>query len=304
MRMDVERPRCARDPLVDAIALFLARDHAQGLGEIRIMLEQAIDEAGPGAVDRLGSRLASAGADWDYTPSDPLARSIHRVLASRVLQHEPVVTGLAHLEAVRGRPLVIFANHLSYSDANAVEVLLQRAGASDVADRLTVIAGPKVYSNVRRRFSSLCFGTIKVPQSTTRASEEAVMSARDVATAAKRSIQTAHERVRLGDVLLVFPEGSRSRSGRMQRLLPGAARYLELPDTWVVPIALTGTDHLFPLNEDSLNPVRLTLRIGTPLAAAELERTAGGARQRLMDAVGYAIAQQLEPEYRGFYQDS
>ena len=269
MRMDVERPRCARDPLVDAIALFLARDHAQGLGEIRIMLEQAIDEAGPGAVDRLGSRLASAGADWDYTPSDPLARSIHRVLASRVLQHEPVVTGLEHLEAVRGKPLVIFANHLSYSDANAVEVLLQRAGASEVADRLTVIAGPKVYSNIRRRFSSLCFGTIKVPQSTTRASDEAVMSARDVATAAKRSIQTAHERVRLGEALLVFPEGSRSRSGRMQRLLPGAARYLELPDTWVVPMALTGTDHLFPLNEDSLNPVRLTLRIGTPLAAAD-----------------------------------
>ena len=304
MRMDVERPRCARDPLVDAIALFLARDHAQGLGEIRIMLEQAIDEAGPGAVDRLGSRLASAGADWDYTPSDPLARSIHRVLASRVLQHEPVVTGLEHLEAIRGRPLVIFANHLSYSDANAVEVLLQRAGASEVADRLTVIAGPKVYSNVRRRFSSLCFGTIKVPQSTTRASDEAVMSARDVATAAKRSIQTAHERVRLGEALLVFPEGSRSRSGRMQRLLPGAARYLELPDTWVVPMALSGTDHLFPLNEGSLNPVRLTLRIGAPLAAAELERTAGGDRQRLMDAVGYAIAQQLEPEYRGFYQDS
>ena len=303
MRMDVERPRCARDPLVDAIALFLARDHAQGLGEIRTMLEQAIDEAGPGAVDRLGSRLASAGTDWDYTPSDPLARNIHRVLASRVLQHEPVVTGLEHLEAVHGRPLVIFANHLSYSDANAVEILLQRAGASEVADRLTVIAGPKVYSNIRRRFSSLCFGTIKVPQSTTRASDEAVMSARDVATAAKRSIQTAHERLRLGEALLVFPEGSRSRSGRMQRLLPGAARYLELPDTWVVPMALTGTDHLFPLNEDSLNPVRLTLRIGPPLAASDLERTAGGDRQQLMDAVGCAIATLLEPEYRGFYQD-
>ena len=301
--MDVER-RCARDPLVDAIALFLARDHAQGLGEIRTMLEQAIDEAGPGAVDRLGSRLASAGTDWDYTPSDPLARNIHRVLASRVLQYEPVVTGLEYLEVAGGRPLVLFANHLSYSDANAVEVLLQRAGASEVADRLTVIAGPKVYSNIRRRFSSLCFGTIKVPQSTTRASDEAVMSARDVATAAKRSIQTAHERLRLGEALLVFPEGSRSRSGRMQRLLPGAARYLELPDTWVVPMALTGTDRLFPLNEDSLNPVRLTLRIGPPLGASDLERAAGGDRQQLMDAVGCAIARLLEPEYRGFYQDS
>ncbi len=89
----------------------------------------------------------------------------------------------------------------------------------------------------------------------------------------------------------------------MQRLLPAAARYLELPDTWVLPMALTGTDHLFPLNEDSLNPVRLTLRIGPPLATSDLERAAGGDRQQLMDAVGCAIAQQLEPEYRGFYQD-
>jgi 1-acyl-sn-glycerol-3-phosphate acyltransferase len=302
MQMDLERPRCGRDPLVDAIALFLARDHAQGLSDIRASLEQAIDEAGPDAVDRLGSRLASAGADWDYTPSDPLARHIHRVLAARVLKHEPVVTGLDHVDAIRGRSVVICANHLSYSDANAVEVLLQRAGASEVADRLTVIAGPKVYSNVRRRFSSLCFGTIKVPQSTTRASDEAVMSARDVAAAAKRSIQTAHERLRLGEALLVFPEGSRSRSGQMQRLLPGAARYLELPDTWVLPMALTGTDRLFPLNEGSLNSVRLTLRIGAPLATADLERAAGGDRQQLMDAVGYAIADLLEPEYRGFYQ--
>ena len=81
-----------------------------------------------------------------------------------------------------------------------------------------------------------------------------------------------------------------------------AARYLELPGTWVLPVALTGTDHLFPLNEGSLNPVCLTLAIGPPLAAADLELRAGGDRQQLMDAVGRAIAQQLKPEYRGFYQ--
>ena len=39
-------------------------------------------------------------------------------------------------------------------------------------DRLTVVAGPKVYSSLRRRFSSLCFGTIKTAQSNTISTED------------------------------------------------------------------------------------------------------------------------------------
>jgi hypothetical protein len=161
---------CSRDPLVDAIARFLARDHALGLNDIRASLARTIDDAGPTAIDGLGTRLASAGSDWSYYPRDPLARDIHRVLAGRVLQHDPVVRGIEHLDRVRGQRVVIFANHLSYSDANAIDVLLQGSGGAELADRLTVVAGPKVYSNLRRRFSSLCFGTIKVPQTSARAS--------------------------------------------------------------------------------------------------------------------------------------
>ena len=231
---------CSREPLVDAIATFLARDHALGLGDIRASLARPIDEAGPGAIDGLGQRLASAGRDWSYNPRDPLARDIHRVLAGRVLQHAPVVRGIEHLDLVRGQRVVIFANHLSYSDANAIDVLLQKSGGTELADRLTVVAGPKVFSSLRRRFSSLCFGTIKVPQTSARSSGEAVMTAREVALAARRSIDVAHERLLLGEALLVFPEGTRSRTGQMQRLLPGAARYFEMPDTWVLPMALVG----------------------------------------------------------------
>ena len=124
---------------------------------------------------------------------------------------------------------MIFANHLSYSDANVVEVVLRKAGAAGLADRLTAIAGPKVYSNVTRRFSSLCFGTIKVPQSSERSSEDAVMNPRDIARAARRAIQIAQERLSLGEALLIFAEGSRSRTAQMQQFLSGTARYLELP---------------------------------------------------------------------------
>ncbi len=303
MQSDNHAPQtgCGRDPLIAAITAFLARDHAPALGEIRESLRREIDAAGPEALAALGHRLADPGTDWSYYPSDPLARRIHRALARRVLQHEPVLLGTEHLAAVAGKPVVILANHLSYSDANLLEILLHQAGAGAVAERLTVIAGPKVYSNLRRRFSSLCFGTIKVPQSSGVSSDEAVMNARAVAHAARRVIEIAHERLRLGEALLVFAEGTRSRTGEMQRLLPGVARYLESPGTLILPVGIAGSEALFPIDEGSLNPVRIEVRLGPPIDADALRDRTRGNRQLIMDTIGLAIAAVLPPKYRGAY---
>ena len=46
---------------------------------------------------------------------------------------------------------------------------------------MTVLVGPKVYMLAVRRLASLCFGSIKIPQSQSRASGEAVMPRREVA---------------------------------------------------------------------------------------------------------------------------
>lgn len=292
---------CGREPLVDAITAFLAHAHARQMTEIRASLERVIDEAGRGAIDHLSARLAGSGRDWSYYPGDPLARRIHHVLAPRVLKDAPAISGLEHAAAVAGRPVVLIANHLSYSDANLIEVVLEEAGARELASRLTVIAGPKVYSNVRRRFSSLCFGTIKVPQSTARSSAEAVMPSREVARAARRSIAAAHARLERGDALLVFPEGNRSRSAAMQPFLPGVARYLEPSSTWILPVAIAGTQQLFPIDGDALTPVPLAMRIGRPVSAAALREHSRGDRRLTVDAVGYAVAALLPREYRGMY---
>ena len=296
---------CGREPLVDTIVRFLARERAADAREIRECVERAIDESGPGALDTLSARLFKGGAEWDYYPHDPLARRIHHALASRVLQPEPVVHGAHYLAEVRSKPLVIFANHLSYSDANVVEVILRSAGceegASCLADRLTAIAGPKVYSNLTRRFSSLCFGTIKVPQSSERSSEDAVMNPRDVARAARRAIEIAQDRLALGDALLIFAEGSRSRTAQMQQFLPGTARYLELPETWALPIGIIGTEKLFPIDAAGVHPVPITMNIGRPMPASDLRERFRRDRRTMMDCVGRAVADLLPPDYRGVY---
>ena len=294
---------CGREPLVDTIVRFLARERAGDSHEIRKCVERAIDESEPGAVDALSARLLLAGGDWTYYPPDPLARRIHHALAPRVLQPEPVVEGAEHLEAVRGKPLVVYVNHLSYSDANVVEVLLRRAGAGGVADRLIAIAGPKVYSNITRRFSSLCFGTIKVPQSSERSSEEAVMNPRDVARAARRAIEIAHERLSLNEALLIFAEGSRSRTAQMQRFLSGTARYLEGPETWILPVGITGTEKLFPIDGAGLHPVPITMTIGRPVPASDLRTRFRRDRQLMMDTIGCMVAELLPAEYRGVYSN-
>jgi 1-acyl-sn-glycerol-3-phosphate acyltransferase len=127
------------------------------------------------------------------------------------------------------------------------------------------------------------------------------MSRRDVARAAKRCIEIARERLALGEALLIFGEGTRSRTGHLQPLLPGVARYFEIPGLLVVPAAIIGTERLYPIGEGSLNPVRCEVTLGKPISADTLRERSNGDRRLMMDMIGLAIADLLPVAYRGTY---
>jgi hypothetical protein len=144
----------SRDGLIAAILEFVGEQDLLTLQDIRAALEREVDAAGPDGLLALKARLTS-DIGWDYYPPDPLARRVHHLLADRFLDSASEVMGAAWLDDLLDLPVTIFANHLSYADANVVEILLSRWGGRALANRLTAIAGPKVFTSRERSFFEL-----------------------------------------------------------------------------------------------------------------------------------------------------
>jgi 1-acyl-sn-glycerol-3-phosphate acyltransferase len=290
------------EALVAVILEFLTDLELLTVADIGKVLRREISAAGSAALIALKERLVSDDG-WNYYPPDPLSRRIHNLLAGHFLGPGSELRGADELARLSDGPVVIIANHLSYADANVIDVLLQQNGAARLANRLTALAGPKIFTSRERRFSSLCFGNIKVPQSADVASEDAVLSAREVARAARTAIGVARARLQAHDVLLLFAEGTRSRTAEMQSMLAGTTRYLDVPGTQVLPLGLTGSEELFPIDSRGVRPARIVVQLGRPFSAESLMARAGGDRRVAIDAIGLAVAELLPPGYRGVYQD-
>ena len=286
-----------RRELTAALADWGAADPERLASPVEHALRDCPDEALAIAV----ARLRETEHDWGFHPHDPVARRLSRLGQGLVMQPGSELLGQENLEIARRRPVFFVANHLSFVDANVFDALFAAHGQRETADRLTVLVGPKVYASVTRRLASMCFGAIKIPQSQSRASGEAVMSRREVARLAVETLACVAERHAAGDHVLIFVEGTRSRTGAMQRVLAASARYFEGGDALVIPVGLWGTEQLVPLETERVTASAVHARAGRPVDAAELAARAGGRRPVIADALGYLIAELLPARYRGEY---
>jgi 1-acyl-sn-glycerol-3-phosphate acyltransferase len=293
--------RAAKTVLLEQAVAFVGGRSTEEQERFQQRVETLIAEAPEDDLFEVVERLRTAGETWGYNPPNAFARRMHHAMGDAAIPMDSALDGLEHLGGLEHARLLFLPNHLSYADVNVFEILLVRYGQEALAARLTAIAGPKVYSDPFRRFSSLCFGTIKTPQSSARSSGEAVMSAREVARLARGAIVQAHARLDAGDALLLFVEGTRSRTGGMQPALAATTRYFEHPDLWLVPVGIVGSERLVPVGGERVIPTRLGIQIGSPLRADALLSQAGAHRQLAADVVGLKIAQLLPESYRGVY---
>jgi 1-acyl-sn-glycerol-3-phosphate acyltransferase len=88
---------------------------------------------------------------------------------------------------------------------------------------------------------------------------------RQNAVAARRSIEAAGQRIRNGDSVLIFPEGTRTRDGSLGPFKKGGFHLAIKAGVPIVPVALRGTRALMPRGSYLLRSGTITVILGDPI---------------------------------------
>ncbi|KYH29083.1 MULTISPECIES: lysophospholipid acyltransferase family protein [Clostridium] len=185
------------------------------------------------------------------------------------------------------KPVIFICNHLSNSDALVLDRVLKD---HDV----TFVAGVKLSSNP---LTSLGLSIVKTtPVHPNSADKEGI----------KKIIQI----IKSGNNVLIFPEGTRSRTGKMIKGKKGIILISKICNVPIVPIGMTGTEKLLPINmEGKMEMERfqhsdIIVKIGEQFYLPEkLEKESKkDYEERALDFIMRNIAKLLPEEYRGEYQ--
>jgi len=162
------------------------------------------------------------------------------------LLHRFEVTGREHLPTP---PFVMVANHSSHLDALSLGAAL-RGPAARRAHALA--AGDTFFTTgATSLFAAYALNALPVWRKRTRAKELETLRARLIEDEL---------------VYILFPEGTRSRDGRMGAFQPGLGAFVAGSPVPVVPCHLEGAFAAWPATRRFPRPGKLHLRIGTPLS--------------------------------------
>jgi 1-acyl-sn-glycerol-3-phosphate acyltransferase len=149
----------------------------------------------------------------------------------------------------------IFAsNHLSFSDSIFLPLVVPR--------RMTFLAKSDYFTGrgVKGRATAAFFrgvGQLPIDRSGGRAGEAALRSGLRV--------------LRRGELLGIYPEGTRSPDGRLYRGRTGVARMALEAGVPVLPVAMIGTDKAQPTGKKIPKLMRIGVKIGKPLDFSRYE---------------------------------
>ena len=210
-----------------------------------------------------------------------IARFVLRPLMFLLLR--PHITGRENVP-LEG-PVVLASNHLSFIDSIAIPSVAPR--------RVTYLAKAEYFTGSgfagwlsRSLFTAL--GALPVERETHRAAQAALDTALGV--------------LQRGQAFGIYPEGTRSRDGRLARGKTGVAWLALTADCPVVPGAVAGTDEAQPVDARWPRPHRCTVVFGEPLTFPEHRGKAGNnrARREVTDTIMTGIAELTGQEKSGW----
>ncbi|MGY2127118.1 lysophospholipid acyltransferase family protein [Blastococcus sp. SYSU DS0617] len=185
----------------------------------------------------------------------------------------PRVTGKENVPPTG--PVIIASNHLSFIDSLVIPTVAPR--------RVRLLAKAEYFtgSGISGWFTRVLFTALG-----------AYPVERDTHRAAQAALDTALSVLHQGDAFGLYPEGTRSRDGRLARGKTGVAWLALTADCPVVPVAVHGTDRIQPVGARWPRPARVSVTFGAPLTFPEHRGLAGKgkARREVTDAVMEQIA--------------
>jgi 1-acyl-sn-glycerol-3-phosphate acyltransferase len=123
-------------------------------------------------------------------------------------------------------------------------------------------------------------------------------------TADRNAIRRSFDILKRGEVLILYPEGTRVASGVLSTPEPGAGFIAQKCGCPVLPVAATGTPEALPKGTIWPRRAPVKLRFGKPFLV--LQRRPNGERvthEDAADAIMVAISELLPPDKRGRYSD-
>ncbi len=122
--------------------------------------------------------------------------------------------------------------------------------------------------------------------------------------AARRSIKEAVRRIKTGESVLLFPEGTRSRDGVLGPFKKGGFHLAIEAGAPVVPIAMLGPREAMPRGSALLRTGTVRVKIGRPIPTADGNPNGDGQRETLVNAVRRAITTMQDQLLGGGGDDS
>lgn len=117
----------------------------------------------------------------------------------------------------------------------------------------------------------------------------------------REALRSALRVLERGGILGMAPEGTRSKTRRLQPARPGVAYLAHLSGAPIVPVAITGTERVLP-SLLRLQRAEVRVTFGEPFTLPAVDRRArAGNLLEQADLVMQRIAALLPPEYRGAY---
>jgi len=206
-------------------------------------------------------------------------RGLMRFMTSTFLVGLFKVEGLENVP--RQGPLVVCANHFATLDPPMVPAYLPRADTWNMAKS-------EYFRKPLMRWIFTRYHAFPVVRH----------------SADRAALRRAFDLLKAGEVLIIYPEGTRIESGELATPEPGAGFIAQKAGCPVLPVALTGTRECLPKGSRWPRRVPVTLRFGKPFLLPQ--RRPNGERishEEASDAIMLAIAELLPPENRGRYRD-